>query len=215
MRNFFSVDSPLMSALGKLADLVFCNIMFCLFSLPLFTVGASLTALYDCAGSIVEDEEEAFVIRQFWKSFRRNFKRGTVLGLICMAVFLLLWAYYAAVGTLAGNLQRTYQVTFLVLVFLTLAVFQYVFPLQAKFRMKVGRTLKTAALLSAAALPWTLASLAVTGLAIYLTFFMNPDGVGMAVYLWLFVLFALVAYLNSFFFRQAFKRLAREQDKSE
>lgn len=213
MRKLFSLESPLMTALGTLADLVFCNVLFCLLSLPLFTVGASLTALYDCTLSIVEQREESLMILQFWKAFRRDFKRGTALGLICMAVFALLWAYYAAVGTLSGGLQRTYRITFLVLAFLWLAVFQYIFPLQAKFRMKVGQTLKTAALLSAAALPWTLASLAVTVGAVYLSFFLNPDGVGVAAFLWFVAVFAVVAYLNSFFFRQAFKRLVPEQDK--
>ena len=210
MRKFFAIDSPLMVALGSLADLVFCNILFCLCSLPLFTAGAALTALYDCTISIVEEREDSFIIRQFWRAFRENFKRGTALGLICVAVFVLLGAYYLVVGALSGGLRRMYQITFLVLAILWLAVFQYIFPLQAKFRMKVGRTMKTAALLSAAALPWTLASLAVTAGAVYLSFFMNPDGLGIALFLWCFVIIAVVAYLNSFFFRQAFKRLAPE-----
>lgn len=210
MRKIFAIDSPLMIALGSLADLVFCNVLFCLCSLPLFTVGAALTALYDCTISIVEEREDSFIIRQFWRAFRENFKRGTALGLICVAVFVLLGAYYLVVGALSGGLRRMYQITFLVLVILWLAVFQYIFPLQAKFRMKVGQTMKTAALLSAAALPWTLASLAVTAGAVYLSFFMNPDGLGIALFLWFFVIIAVVAYLNSFFFRQAFKRLAPE-----
>lgn len=214
MRKLFALESPLMVALGTLADLVFCNVLFCLCSLPLFTIGASLTALYDCTLSVVEQQEGSVIVLQFWKAFRRNFKRGTVLGLICTAVFALLGGYYVVVGMLSSSLQRMYQITFLVLAFLWLAVFQYIFPLQAKFRMSVGQTLKTAALLSAAALPWTLASLAVTAGAIYLSFFMNPDGIGIAVFLWFVGIFAVVAYLNSFFFRQAFKRVVPEHDKT-
>lgn len=213
MKNLFSPESPLMIALGTLADLIFCNILFCLFSLPLFTVGASLTALYDCTISIVEEREASFIVQQFWTAFRRNFKRGIILGLICAAVFCMLWAYYAVVGTLPDSLQRIYQVTFLVLTFLWLAIFQYIFPIQAKFRMKVGQTLKTSALLSAAALPWTLLTLVVTGGAIYLSFFMNPNVLNIAVFLWAFGIFAVVAYLNSFFFRLAFKRLVPESNK--
>lgn len=214
MRKLFALESPLMTALATLADLVFCNVLFCLFSLPLFTVGASLTALYDCTLSIVEQREGSVVILQFWNAFRRGFKRGTALGLICAAAFALLWGYYTVVGMLPGGLRRMYQITFLVLAFLWLAVFQYIFPLQARFHMGVGKTLKTAAMLSATALPWTLAALAVTAGAVYLTFFMNPDGLGIAVFLWFFAIFAVVAYLNSFFFRQAFKRLALKRDET-
>ena len=188
MRKFFAIDSPLMVALGSLADLVFCNILFCLCSLPLFTAGAALTALYDCTISIVEEREDPFIFRQFWRSFRANFRQGTALGLVCTAIFVFLWGYYLVVGTLSGGLRRTYQITFLILALLWLAIFQYIFPLQAKFRMKVGQTMKTAALLSATAL--------------------DPDGLGIALFLWFFAIFAIVAYLNSFLFRQAFKRLA-------
>ena len=196
MRRMFALESPLMNALGTLADLVFCNVLFCIFSLPLFTAGASLCALYDCTLSIVEEREESFILRQFWNAFRRHFRRGTALGLLSAAVFALL--------------GRSYRITFLVLAFLWLAVFQYLFPLQAKYRMKVGQTFKTAALLSAAALPWTLCTLAVTGGAIWLSFFLNPAALNVAVFLWAFGVFAVVAYLNSFFFRMAFRRLVPE-----
>ena len=50
--RLFDLNSPLMVALGKLADIIICNIMFCLFSLPVITIGASLTALYHCSGRI-------------------------------------------------------------------------------------------------------------------------------------------------------------------
>ena len=71
-------EGPVMVALGKLADLVFCNILFCVCSLPVFTIGAALTALFDCTLSITEDMEEQLIIRQFWNAFKRHFKKATV-----------------------------------------------------------------------------------------------------------------------------------------
>lgn len=210
MKKFFALDSPLMTALSALADLVLCNVLFCLCALPLFTAGAALTALYECTFSIVEGREDAVIVRQFWRAFRSDLKQGTALGVLCAAVFAFLGAYYLVVGALPGALQRTYRITFLVLAFLWLAVFQYLFPLQAKFHRKLAWTVKTAALLSAAALPWTLASLAVTGLAVYLSFFLNPDGLWIALFLWFTAVIAVVAYLNSFLMRQAVKRVGGE-----
>ena len=43
--KLFGPEGPLMSALETFADLVFCNVLFRLFSLPLFTIGASAPAL--------------------------------------------------------------------------------------------------------------------------------------------------------------------------
>ena len=213
--KLFDPEGPLMSALGTLADLMFCNILFCLFSLPLFTAGASLTALYDCTLSIVEEREASFLPGQFWKSFRRNFRQGTLLWLICIAAFVILWTYSAAVNTLSGNLSRIYRITFLILLILFLAGFQYLFPLQARYDMTLFDTLKTAWFLSGVALPWTLCTLAVTTGAVWLSFFMDPGARNTAVFLWAVILFALVAYLNSFFFVKAFQKLEHFRNQKQ
>ncbi|MCD8353265.1 MAG: DUF624 domain-containing protein [Clostridiales bacterium] len=208
MRRIFGMDSPLMDALGKLSDLVFCNILFCLFCVPVFTIGASLTALYDCTLSIAEGTEDVFIPRQFWRAFRTGFKRSTLLWLVCLAAFALLGAYYLAVSSLTGPMARTYRVTFLALVLLFACGFQYLFPLQARFHMSVKEDLKNAWLLSAAALPCTLGTLAVPVAAFCLSFVMNPNVFYVAIFLWAIVVFAVVAYLNSFLFLRAFRKVA-------
>jgi uncharacterized membrane protein YesL len=215
MMKLFDHSGPLMDALRKLTDLMFCNLAFCVFSLPLFTVGASLSALYTCTRSLVEDQEDAVIVRTFWRGFRRNFGQATVLWLLCLLAAAVLGAYYWAVGLMPEGMRRLYRVTFFVLCMVFLFGFQYLFPLQARYRMKTRHLLKNAWLLSIAALPWTLCSLAVTGGMVYVTLFMNPGVLNMAVFLWAVLLFAIVAYLNSFFFRQAFRRLEPVQREGE
>lgn len=235
--KFLDPEGPFLSALGTFADLCFCNILFCLFSLPLVSVGASLTALYDCTLSIVEERSESSTVGQFWRAFRRNFRKGTALWGICLGVAAVLWAYAAAVNTLSGAAASMYRVTFLILLFLYLAGVQYVFPVLARLNRKraagtdsgtiptgaaeadsgalqrrgdpgVGTVLKTAWLLSAVALPQTLGTLAVAMGAVYLSFFLNPAVWNTAVFLWAVAAFAVIAYLQSFLFRAAFRRLA-------
>ena len=74
--RFFDPDGPMMTALSKLADIVICNVMFVLFCLPVFTIGASLTALFSCMQELVEDEEkdDGLIFRGFWRAFRAEFK---------------------------------------------------------------------------------------------------------------------------------------------
>ena len=205
--KLFDHNGPLMDALRKLTDLMFCNILFGLLSLPLVTAGAALSALYTCTFALVQDREDPFIVRQFWRAFRRNFGQATLLWLLCLLTAAALGAYYWAVGQLGGGLLRTYRVTFYVLCVVALFGFQYLFPLQARYKMPTGHLLKNAFLLSIAALPWTLCSIGVTAGAVYLTLFMNPGFLNMAVFFWAVLLFAVVAYLNSFFFLQAFKRI--------
>ena len=207
MRKIFDYDGPVMTALGTLADLVFCNILFCLCALPLFTLGASLTALYDCTLHIVAQREESFIAGQFLRAFRRNFKQSTLLWLILLFGIVLLWAYSVIVGSMTGTLGRMYRVTCLVLIFVFAAGAQYVFPLQASYRLPLRGVLKNAWLLALAALPWTLCGLVIPVAAVYLSFFMNPAALNPAVFLWAFAVVAVIAYLQSYFYRRAFRNI--------
>jgi uncharacterized membrane protein YesL len=201
--KLFDLDGPLMSVLNKLADIIICNIMFCIFSLPLVTMGASLSALYTCVQSIVEDREETMIVRQFWQAFRKNFKQATLLWLISAAAFLFFGIFYFTIQKMEGPLASFYQVTSIVLLILFLMGFQYLFPLQAKYHFPMKTLIKNAWLLCAAALPWTLCAMAVTAMAIWLSCVGN---VNLAVYIWAFAGFGLVTYLKSFFFQFSFKK---------
>lgn len=211
--RLFDVDGPLASALETFSKIVLCNLFFVLFSIPVVTIGASLAALYTCMQRLVNEEagDEKLAIREFWRAFRRNFKQATALWLICLAGMLFLGAYYWVVRRLAGAAGGLYRITFYVLALLFLLGFLYVFPLQARYENTVKNTLRNAWLLSVAALPWTLLSLALFVGALYLSFVMNPSAVGFFTYLWAVCGFALLAYLHSFLTRQAFKKMSNEK----
>ena len=215
--RIFDPNGPLMSALGKLSDIVICNILFCLFSLPVFTFGASLAALYSCMQALVyeEDRNDGLVFREFWLAFRQNFKKATLLWLICLLILLFLGAYYWIVQSLAGAYGKVYQITFYFLLLVFLFGFLYIFPLQARYENSVKNTLRNAWLLSVAALPWTVLCLLLIAAAVYISFIMNPRTVDIFTYLWAVCGFGLIAYLECFFFRQAFRKLSPEKLKGE
>ena len=193
--------------LGKLANIFLCNVLFCLFSLPLFTIGASLSALYACMQAIWEEDEDDIIAKQFWNAFKRNFGQGTALWLFCLLVFAFLGIYYFIVASMTGAAGKMYRVSFFMMCLIFLFGFQYLFPLQARYANHVKNTLKNAWLLSIAALPWTILSILLVIAAVYISFFMNPDGLNLAVFLWGMMGFGIVAYLNSFFFQRAFQRI--------
>ena len=210
--KLFDPESPMMIALSKLADVIVCNIMFCLFSLPVITIGASLTALYTCMQRLIKDDErdEGLVFQVFWRAFKSNFRQATLLWLVCLGAFAFLGAYYRITMSMGGSLGWVYRMTFYLLCLLFLFGFLYIFPLQARYQNKVRYTLRNAWLMSVAALPWTLLSLAVVVMALFLTFYMNRD-MNSALYIWAVAGFGLVAYIQSFFFFRAFRKLSPEQ----
>ena len=209
--GLFDVNGSFMYALQKFANIFVCNVMFCLLSIPLFTVGASLSALFVCMQAIWEDDEDDMIAKQFWNAFKLNFKQGTAIWLICLFIFAFLGIYYMIISSMTGIAGRTYRISFFVMCVVFLLGFQYLFPLQARYKNSVRNTFKNAWLLGIAALPWTLLSILLAAAAVYISFFMNPNGVNLAVFLWGMVGFGLVAYLNSMFFRKAFQMIDPER----
>lgn len=209
--SLFDMNGPLMYNLGKLANIFLCNVLFCLFSLPLFTIGASLAALFACMQAIWDEDEDDIMAKQFWHAFKQNFRQGTVIWLICLAAAAFLGIYYFIVLSMTGTMGRVYRISFFMMCLIFLFGFQYLFPLQARYRNSIKNTLKNAWLISIAALPWTVLSILLVAGAVYISFFMNPDGVSLAVFIWGTLGFGIVAYLNSIFFGKAFRLIDPER----
>jgi uncharacterized membrane protein YesL len=161
--------------------------------------------------AIWEEDEDDIIAKQFWNAFKRNFGQGTALWLFCLLVFAYLGIYYFIVASMTGAAGKMYRVSFFMMCLIFLFGFQYLFPLQARYKNKIKNTLRNAWLLSIAALPWTVLSILLTAGAVYISFFMNPEGVCLAVFLWGTLGFGIVAYLNSIFFQKAFRMIDPEK----
>ena len=92
----FKLDSPLMNFLNKLCDIMILNILVLVFSLPIFTIGAAVTAGYYMSFKMVKNEE-SYIVKGFWKAFKENFRQSTALWLIILAVCGVLFVDYRIV----------------------------------------------------------------------------------------------------------------------
>ena len=87
--KFFSYDSKLSQLLIRLCYACYLNLLWFVCSIPLFTVGASTTALYYTCLKVVRDEE-SHLTATFFRAFRENFRQATVLWLILLGIGLFL-----------------------------------------------------------------------------------------------------------------------------
>lgn len=159
-------------------ELILLNLLFIVFSLPLITLPAALTAMSGVTLKMAR--EEVFFFREdFVGAFKQNFWKSLVIGLpaglILTAAFYLLPFYRGALA-----LSPIFYIP-LALVVLT-AVFvllmgMYAFPMLAAVDLTAGQILRNAALLAVARLP------------------VNAAAFLGALFLWLLVLAALPASL--------------------
>lgn len=162
MNWLFDMDNPVMRTLSTAADLIVLNLLTLLCCLPVVTVGAALTALNAAAIKIVRGEETA-PVKDYFRTFRENFKKGTVLGLIFLLIFAILIVDYLAAGSTVPILRPV----ILAIALLMLMLGQYAFALLARYENTVRGTLKNAFLLAVGYFPRTV-GMAVFAVALWL-----------------------------------------------
>ncbi len=203
MSKLFRMDSPLMRFLTKIADLMVLNILFCVTSIPLITIGASWTALYSVTLKMVRDEEGS-VSRSYFHSFRQNFKQATLLWLGVLVVLALLVLDIRVLNGMAGGTAPgLLRVGVEILALLGIMVLQYLFPSLARFEASLADTLKNACMMALAHLPKTALMTAPAVGAVWITL-INNTTIAVGLMVWPLIGFSLMAFGNSGILRKIF-----------
>ena len=134
MKALLEIDGPVMQLITKIVYAVWLNILWFICCLPVFTVGASTTALFYVTLKIAKNEEGA-VTRAFFCSFKENFRQATVIWLILLAVGILLgidgYIFYHML--FESELWTLGTAVFMVALAAYVIVLMYIFPLLARF----------------------------------------------------------------------------------
>ena len=171
---FRNSKNVIFDILDKITDTVFLSLVFLLFSIPVFTIGASMTALYYTVNK-VQRHSRGYMWQEFTGAFRRNFRQATLTWLLFLAVFAVLGGdlYYVLKVMPPSPAGAFLNVLFIVLLVLLVTLCGYVFPYTARFQDTIRVTIKNCALIALLNLPATLLLLlllAGSGLLIWLFF---------------------------------------------
>ena len=110
MNKLFGMDSPLMAGLMRIGDILCLSILWLVFSLPVFTIGASSAALYAAVHHCLR-RNGAGVWKSFWNAFRENFRRSTLawlIELLVLALFALDAAVFRSIRISGGAMGKLY-----------------------------------------------------------------------------------------------------------
>ncbi len=207
MNSNLAYDNVVLRFFNKVTDLVVLNLLFLLTSLPVFTMGTSLTALYAVNLRSIR-YGDGYVVRTYWGAFKKNFRQATLAWLFLLAaggILFLDYRFWKSFG--GGTFSRVQLVLIFVLAFCFILVGTWLFPVIAKMEGSLKHQIGTAAKMAVGYfLPYTFFALTLTGLAIVAAFFSMGGLVIMGV-----LGIALVTYLQSFFFYKVFARHIREE----
>lgn len=200
INNLFSLDNVLFRFMGRISDLMILNFLWIITSLPLVTIGASTTALYNTSLKLI-DENEGYIVKTYFKAFKENFKKSTIIFSITLASLFVIFinlCFWIQFKSFLGYFTLSITM-FLTFIFLLTTIF--VFPMISTSNMNIKDLIKESCILSIKYLPYSLAVLFITFLfASVLIIF------PFTILFMIFVGVALLSYINSYFIRAVFNK---------
>ena len=208
MHNLFHYENPFIQFLVRVGDLMILNALFILCSLPVVTLGASLTAMHRVTQNMLF-EQEAPIIKSFFRAFRQNFKQSTLAWLVELVVIvslvcdvLLVMAYFD------GGLAKAMYILVAVLAILVAGVFSYLMPLIARYENGMRQQVYNAVVLAIIKLPKTVLLMLLNLLPVILLLISVPVFVQTLIF-WVIIGFAFVSFLTSSILKPVFQQLEK------
>lgn len=208
MRFLFDSDSWFMDLINRFASLAVLNLLFLCTCIPVFTIGAALTALYDVVFRM-DTGREGKMISTYFRSFRANFKQSTPIWLLFLLLITASCGNAVIFSGWSGTLGYVLSVVSVVILINIILILGYVFPLLSQFDNTNANILKNSVLLSVANLPRTLI-IAVINCFPWALMIVNLYAFIQLSFLWLALYFSAAAYVNSRVLGKVFDPL-REQ----
>ena len=214
MRDLLKPTNPVMRFLTAVFNLMIANLFFIITSIPIVTMGPSLVALYKITFEIL-DGEEVFLFQDFYGALFKNIKRSVLLWIPMLLVSLIMgYSVFLVWAGLEGT-KFWMMLPPLLFIFIIFSVGAYAFPLLSQCYDPLKDVIRNSFLLAIGHLPTTififLLHFVVYGI---ICLFDSVSIVLLSVML--FIGFALMVLISSFFLRRIFlPYLPKEEEEEE
>ena len=199
--GIFNIDGPLYKIGGIIADVIILGLLWLITSIPIFTIGASTTAVYYVSTKKINGRE-GYLWQDFWRSFRQNFITSTLVFMTLALIYLVLIFNIQNISFLEyfGNVVLTIQ--FFIFIELTF-ISMYAFPLISRFEMKYKTVFKTAFILANRHILITISNFVLLFAVVVLVIYMPIFG---------FIASGIYCYFSSFLIIKAFRKYRPDLD---
>jgi uncharacterized membrane protein YesL len=166
MKALFDTDGIIYKVMTKIYQLIILNLLWCIASIPLITIGASTTALFYVIGKIVRNEE-VHEFRDFIKGFKESFKQATCIWLTLCAAYLIIYTNFSFLEHYKSFAWLILAIQLPVLLQIIIVTI-FVFPLLSRYESSTLGIIKSAWILGIGHIFSCLASIAIIVAAVIL-----------------------------------------------
>lgn len=200
--------------MSMVADLCILNIICVVCCIPIITAGASITAMYYVTLKMVRNEE-AYIVRSFFKSFKQNFKQATVINLIMLLIGVVLYVDLNVAKAMQGGVGQIFHIIFMAFALIYFILFLYVYPVLARFYNTIKNTIKNALFMAIRHLPYTVIMVLIAVCPLLLLLVKSYQIQSTLFVLFLLMGFALIAYCNSCFLVKIFDNYMPKEEAGQ
>lgn len=135
--------------MSKIFDLMVLGIIWLVLVVPIITIGPASTALYYTVVKVVR-RERSYLLKEFWHSFKLNFKQGALISLIYVIFSFIMYVDFQWVSQMDENVKYAGPMAGVFIAVCAFAVLSalYIFPLLSRFTVKTMQLFRWAFLLS-------------------------------------------------------------------
>lgn len=205
MNSLFSMDGPVYKICNALYYLMVLNFLWIIFSIPIVTCGASTTALFYVTGKLIRGEN-VHAFKDFWKSFKQNFKQSTIIWLIIMLVSRLLYINIKNINYLGSMAKFIYPLQIVMLIEICICTI-YIFPIISRYNIALKDAFKSSLIIGNTHIMCTISCVGLI-LAIVFLFYRVPG-------LFFLISFSLYAYVSYWLIYNVFKKIMPQEKEIE
>ncbi len=213
MKISFNMDSRLWRFFDYVGDMATLNLLFIVTSIPIVTIGASVTAM-DSVFFKRKEKRTDDVKKEYIRDFKANFKNSTVIWLIFL-VFVIMcglnFVFITNINPDNRNLILIVLGAILAVMFMTVL---YSFALLARFDNDWLTTVAKAFVIGVMSFPYTAVIFLILTASVIASI-QSYASIIAAAAIWILIGFSLVGSLCCMMFYRAFRRFTRKEDLPE
>ncbi|MGM0126074.1 hypothetical protein IGI37_003475 [Enterococcus sp. AZ194] len=208
MSKIFSTEGIIYYGMERIYQILLLNVVFVISCLPLVTIGAAVASAYGTAYKMIT-HSEGVLYKEYLHQFKVNFVSATKMWLLIVALLVTgVWTFPYLQGYMIGN-KLAYYLVMVMMAFLILMGL-YLFALIARFQNTVSGTIVNAMILSLKHLPFSIIVFFVTLFGVFIV----PVYLPKLLFIWLFMGFGTVIYINANIFMKIFTQYVITEEGS-
>ena len=151
VKSIFDINNSFYQFGRKLLYVFLLNILFVVTCIPIFTVGAAMTAMNSVFLKII-NERDFSLLKDYFGAFKENFVKSTVIWIMSLAIGFVLYVdifYWARFGIEDGTYGYVMLVFSCIVALFFVMMLHTVFPLIARFDMSIKEIITNTVMITA------------------------------------------------------------------